>query len=138
MRRPTAIRAGLAYGGLAFLAGAMLGPVRELVLAPRIGGVPAALVEAAAMAVLLWRAARHAMARLAPPIPWRRRATVAGVALLVVVALDVMLGLALQAGGLAEGRAPRGLAEQAVMLPLLAWLVALPLLIVRRHADPVS
>lgn len=130
--------AGLTYGGLAFLAGAVLGPLRELILAPRIGGLPGALAEAAAMAALLWLAARHVMARLVPPIPRRVRATVAGVALLVVIALDVLLGLALQASGLAEGRAPRSLAEQAVMLPLLAWLVVLPFIIGRRHADALS
>jgi hypothetical protein len=88
--------------------------------------------------VLLWLAARRVMARLAPPVGRRRRATVAVVALLVVIALDVGLGLVLRASGLAEDRAPRSLAEQTVMLPLLAWLVALPFIIGRRHADPVS
>ncbi len=129
--------AGLTYGGLAFLAGAVLGPLRELLLAPRIGGLPAAIAEAVAMAWLLWLAARHAMAGLPRPIPWRRRAVVALFGLLVVLGLDIALGLALQASGLAAGRAPRSLAEQAIMLPLLAWLVALPFLIGRRHADPV-
>jgi hypothetical protein len=38
-----AVRAGVLYGGLAFLNGLVLGPVRELVLAPRIGGVAAAV-----------------------------------------------------------------------------------------------
>jgi hypothetical protein len=132
------IRAGLAYGGLAFLAGAALGPLRELVFAPRIGGLPAALAEGVALAVLLWLAARRAMARLVRPVPWRQCAMVAAPGLLVVIALDVALGVALQASGLAATRAPRGLAEQAVMLPLLAWLVALPFLIGRRHADALS
>lgn len=132
------MKPGLLYGGLAFLAGAVLGPLRELVLAPRIGGPPAALAEAAAMAVLLWLAARRAMALLVPPVPWRRRAAMAGVALLVVVALDVLLGVALQASGLAATRAPRSLMEQAVMPPLLAWLVALPFIIGRHHADALS
>ncbi|MBR0662431.1 hypothetical protein GXW75_24460, partial [Roseomonas oryzicola] len=55
-----AARAGVLYGGLAFAAGAVLGPLRELLLAPRIGGLAAALAEAAAMAGLLWLAARRA------------------------------------------------------------------------------
>ncbi|MEO3475195.1 hypothetical protein AAFN86_25260 [Roseomonas sp. CAU 1739] len=128
------MKPGLTYGALAFLAGAILGPIRELILAPRIGGLSAALAEAAAMALLLWMAARRVMAR----VPWRRRAMSAVVALGVVLVLDIAVGLALQASGFAADRAPRSLAEQAVMLPLLAWLVALPFLIGRGHADAVS
>ena len=129
--------AGAAYAGLAFAAGAMLGPLRELLLAPRIGGLAAALAEAAAMLLLLALSARWVMVRLAPPVTRRVRATVAQVALLVVLACDIALGLVLQVSGLAAARAPRSLAEQAVMLPLLAWLVVLPFLIGRRHADAV-
>ncbi|HWT07693.1 MAG TPA: hypothetical protein VN329_00920 [Roseomonas sp.] len=133
----TPARAGLAYAGLAFAAGAVLGPVRELLLAPSLGGLPAALAQAAAMLGLLWIAARRVMARIAPPVTRRGRATVALVALTVVLACDVALGLALQASGLAAGRVPRGVAEQAVVLPLLAWLFALPFLTGPRHADAV-
>ncbi|MBR0670777.1 hypothetical protein, partial [Neoroseomonas soli] len=65
--------AGLLYGGLAFAAGMVLGPARELLLAPRIGAVPAALVEAAAMAPLLRVAARIALARLSAPVAGGQR-----------------------------------------------------------------
>jgi len=126
------MNAGLTYGALAFAAGALLGPVRELLLAPLLGGLPAALVEAAALAVLLWLAARCVVVRMAAPSP-RARAVVAGVALVVIVACDVGLGLLLDWSGVAGARAPRGVAERLVGLPLLAWLVAMPLL-VRRHA----
>ena len=125
--------AGLAYAALAFLIGALLGPLRELVLAPRIGGLPAALAEAAVMAGLILGAARFVMARVAPPLTPRARAMVAGIALVLVLGLEAMLGMALAASGLAALRAPRGMAEQAVGLPLLGWLAALPFLL-RRHA----
>jgi hypothetical protein len=123
------IRAGLRYGALAFLAGAVLGPVRELLLAPRLGGLPAALVEAAAMAALLWLAARHAVP---PEAGWQARAVMAAVALAVVLLAEAALTAALDASGLSASRAPRSAAEQAVGLPLLAWLVALPFLLRRR------
>ena len=125
------MNAGLTYGALAFAAGALLGPVRELLLAPLLGGLPAALVEAAALAVLLWLAARYVVGRMAVPSP-RARAVVAGVALVVVVACDVGLGLLLDWSGVAGARAPRGVAERLVGLPPLAWLVAMPLLVHRR------
>ncbi|WP_137125744.1 hypothetical protein [Roseomonas sp. HF4] len=129
----TPLRAGLVYAALAFLAGMALGPVRELALAPRIGGLPAALAEATAMAALLWVMARAVMARLAPPPSASRRAVVAAVALAVVLALEAALGAVFEATGLAATRAPRGGAERAVGLALLAWLAVLPFL-VRRHA----
>lgn len=120
-------RAGLRYGFLAFLAGAVLGPVRELLLAPAIGGLPAALLEAAAMALLIFLAARGVLDRMPPRQGWRARAAMAGVGLAVVLLSEAALGLALEASGMAAARAPRSLAEQAVGLPLLLWLAALPL-----------
>lgn len=125
-----AARAGVLYGGLAFAAGAVLGPLRELLLAPAIGGLAAALAEAAAMAGLLWLAARRAVASIEA---LRARAVVATLGLVVVLALEALLALAFDASGLAATRAPRGLAEQGIGVALLAWLFALPFL-VRRHA----
>jgi hypothetical protein len=124
-----AARAGVLYGGLAFAAGAVLGPLRELVLAPRIGGLPAALVEAAAMALLLWRAADRVTRGNEAP---RQRAAVAMLGLIVVLLLEALLALAFDASGLAAARAPRGLAEQGIGVALLAWLFALPFLVRRR------
>ena len=124
-----AARAGVLYGGLAFAAGAVLGPLRELLLAPRIGGLAAALVEAAAMAGLLWLAARRAVAGIEA---LRARAVVATLGLVVVLALEALLALAFDASGLAAARAPRGLAEQGIGVALLAWLFALPFLVRRR------
>jgi hypothetical protein len=119
------VRAGLAFGGLAFLGGAALGPVRELLLAPWLGGIPAAWLEAAAMAAWLWLAAGIA---LRAPESTAARGVMAAVALGVVLAAEAALGVALSATGLAATRAPRGLAEQVPGLLLLAWLVALPFL----------
>lgn len=125
----TAARAGVLYGGLAFAAGAVLGPLRELLLAPRIGGLAAALIEAAAMAGLLWLAAQRAVARIDTP---RSRAVIAILGLVVVLVLEALLALAFDASGLAATRALRGLAEQGIGVALLAWLFALPFLVRRR------
>jgi hypothetical protein len=132
-RRGAGVTPGLIYGALAFAAGGALGPVRELLLAPAFGSVPAALAEAVAMAVLLWLAARWVVARL--PVPTRRaRALVAGMALALVVACDIALGLLLDASGLAGTRAPRNVATQVLGLVLLAWLAAMPFAVHRRAA----
>ena len=132
-----ALSAGLVYAALSFAIGATLGPVRELALAPRIGGLPAALLEAGAMAALLWLAARLVLARLEPPPTPRSRAVVAGMAVGCVLALEVALGIALDATGLAANRPPRGGTEQAIGLALLLWLAILPFLVRRGHAVAV-
>ena len=122
------IRAGLGFGALGFLAGGLLGPLRELVLAPRLGGMAAALLEAAVMAVLLWLAARATVPRHADA---RGRAVIAVIALLVGVLAEFALAWVFVVTGLAVGRAPRSLAEQAPGVVLLFWLVALPFLVRR-------
>lgn len=122
------IRAGLRLGAFAFLAGACVGPLRELWLAPAIGGLAVAWVEFgllfAWLSLIAWRAVPGGPA-------FRHRAVLAVVALALVVACELALGFAFTASGLAASRAPRGLAEQAPGLLLLAWLAALPFLVRR-------
>ncbi|MCB4822002.1 hypothetical protein [Roseicella aerolata] len=117
---------GLLYGLLAFLAGAVLGPIRELVLAPVIGGLQAALIEGAVMAVALFLVARLAARRLPPHAGREPRAGMAAMGLMVVLAAEAALGAALDASGLSAERAVRSGAEQAVGLVLLGWLAVLP------------
>ena len=124
-------RAGLRYGAVAFLLGAALGAVRELFLSPALGGLAAALLEAAALAVLLPLAARSVLDRLPPRQGWEARAALAATGLALVLLAEAALALALDASGIAEARAPRSAGERAVGLPLLAWFAALPLLLRR-------
>ncbi len=122
------IRAGLRLGGLAFLAGLCAGPLRELVLAPAIGGGMAAWVEFLVLAPVLGVIAWYV-------VPSRQgtgaRAAIAVLALAVALLCEAALGLAFTASGLAAARAPRGLSEQAPGILLLAWLAALPFLVRR-------
>lgn len=124
-------RAGLRYGTLAFLAGLALGAVRELLLAPAIGGLPAALVEGAALAALLPLAARSVLDRMPPRQGRPARLAMAAAGLLVVLAGEAVLYVALQAGGIAEARAPRAPAELAVGPVLLLWFATLPFILRR-------
>ncbi len=117
---------GVIYGFLTFLAGAVLGPIRELLLAPVIGGLPAALLEGVVMAVALLVLARFAARRLPPVASRGPRAGMAAAGLVVVLAAEAALGAALDAGGLSAQRAVRSGAELAVGLLLLAWLAVLP------------
>lgn len=114
--------AGFRLGAVGFLLGLVLGPLRELLLAPAIGGMAAAVIEAAVMLAALWWLAGAALRP--PPVPW-----MAGVvAVATVLAAEMLLGVGFDATGLSAQRAPRGLAEQAVGLVPLLWLGLLPLL----------
>ena len=124
-------RAGLRYGTLAFLAGAATGMVRELLLAPSLGGLAAALLEGVAMAVLLPLAARSVLEGLPPRQGPAVRLALAAAALAVVLVGEAALSLLFEASGIAEARAPRSPAELAVGPALLLWFAALPLLLRR-------
>lgn len=117
------LTAGLRLGAYAFAAGMLLGPVRELLLAPAIGGLAAALVEAVVLIGVLWLLARFVL-RPPPGVPWI--ASLAAVA--VVLGAELLLGALFTLLGPEAERAPRDLAEQAVGLIPLAWLAALPFL----------
>ena len=120
------LRAGLVYGGLAFLAGAVLGPIRELALAPSIGGLAAALLEAAVLAVLIWQAARFT-ARFLPADGGRDpRAGMALTGVVVVLLAELALGAVFAATSLTAGRSAAGGGEAVIGLALLAWLAMLP------------
>ncbi|WP_052214642.1 hypothetical protein [Belnapia sp. F-4-1] len=86
------LRAGTAYAVAMFGLGALLGPLRELVLAPRFGATAAAALEAVpmllGMAVLAPGLARHL--EVPPALPARLGMGGAGLVLLVLAetALD--------------------------------------------------
>jgi hypothetical protein len=124
-------RAGLRYGALALFAGAVLGLVRELLLAPSLGGLAAALLEGAAMALLLPLAARRVLDRMPPRQGAGARLALAAAGLAVVLAAEAALSFLFEASGIAEARAPRSPAELAVGQALLLWFAALPLLLRR-------
>lgn len=91
--------AALVYVLLAFALGFVLGPVRELFLAPALGRVGALLVELPLLLAACWWMAPRVMRRV-PPGMGRLRAGFAALALLLV--LEFTLGMALRGWDFAE------------------------------------
>ena len=121
-----ACNAGLLYGAAAFGLGMLLGPLRVLVLEPRLGVTGATAVEAVPMLLALaLLAPRIARAQGVPPATAARlrmgRWALALVLLLDVVGALALGGLGAWIGGLAT---PAGL----IGLALLAALALMPLL----------
>lgn len=105
--------AGLAYFGLVFTLGAMLGTVRTLVLEPRLGAVPSVLIELPFMLLASWAICRWIAARLAVPVSLRQRLAMGGTAFFLLVSAELLLSIFIAGGSasayIAACRTPAGL-----------------------------
>jgi hypothetical protein len=126
-----ALRPGALYGLLGFLLGAVLGPLRELLLAPAMGGVPAAALEAALIAPGLWLIGSYAVRPIASVVGWQPRLAMALVAFFVVMLAEGILAALLESQGLASHRTVPGETERMIGYALMAWLAAVPFLVAR-------
>jgi len=115
------LRAAFLYVLLAFALGFVLGPLRELVLAPALGRVGALLVELPLLLAACWWFAPWVMRRV-PPGVGRLRAGFAALALLFV--LEFTLGLVVRGWDFAEWMRSFWTAHGAVTLAGY-WLFAL-------------
>jgi hypothetical protein len=123
-----ALGAALAYSALVFAAGFVLGTLRVLVLAPLLGEPAAVLLEVPVMLVVSWAVCARLTRRFAVPAAASARLGMGGVALLVLLAAELVLS------ALAFGRAPAtfvsGLARPAgavgfagqMLFALIPWL----------------
>ena len=125
------VSAGLRYFALVFAAGFVLGFVRVLWLAPRIGPRVAELLEAPIMLVVIVLAARHVVARIRPHPGRGRRLGIGLIALAVLLATEVGVVLWLQGLTLRDAIAGRDPINGAVYVASLILMVIMPL-VVRR------
>jgi hypothetical protein len=125
------LAAGLLYVLLVFAAGALCGSLRDLVLAPRIGRLPALLVETLPMLAASFLAARWVTARLRVPARTLPRLVMGGAALALLFALEFAGARALRGMSAAEYAA--GLTTPFGLVSLLLFLIfaAMPLLLLR-------
>lgn len=128
------IQAGLSYFALTFGAGFVLGPIRILVLEPRIGSRAAELLEMPVMIGVTFLAARWVAGRLdVPPRPGPR----IGMGMLAAaLLLAAEFGLVLRLRGLTleEYFANRDPVSGTVYYAAVLLLALMPLLVIRRRA----
>ncbi|MCC6306088.1 MAG: hypothetical protein IT545_12945 [Rhodobacteraceae bacterium] len=124
MRR--ALGAGAAYGAAIFALGVVLGTVRVLVLAPRVGALGAVAVELPVMLGASWLAAGALARRFGVPARAGARAAMGAAGFVLLIAAEVALGRSLgqdparQAAALATAAGAAGLAGQVAfaLIPL--------------------
>ena len=130
-------RAGLAYFALVFGAGFVLGPLRILLLVPRVGERAAELLELPVMVGICWLAARWVTRRFAVPASRGARLGMGALAGALLLAAEFALVLPLRGLTLAEYFATRDpVSGTAYYLAVL--LMALMPLLVRRDGGPAS
>jgi hypothetical protein len=96
------LKIGLLYFMLVFGSGFLLGPIRILWVAPKVGNRAAELLECPVMILVTFVAARWIVVRfsVSKSIPVRLR--VGGVALALLIGAEITLGMALRGMSLSE------------------------------------
>ncbi|MEZ5355391.1 MAG: hypothetical protein R2762_22370 [Bryobacteraceae bacterium] len=121
------------YFAIVFGTGFLLGPIRLLVLVPRLGSRWAELAEMPVMLAAIVCAARWIVRRTAPPLPRRSWQGVGLIALVLMLAAEFGLVLQLRGIPLAEYFATRDpVSATAYYLSLLAF-AAMPAEFARRQ-----
>lgn len=88
------VKAGLAYFAIVFAAGFVLGTIRTLLLAPRLGPFAAVLVELPVMLVIAWIACGWAVSRFAVGSSRVDRLVMGALALALLLAAELVLAVA--------------------------------------------
>lgn len=126
------LRAAALYVALTFAVGALLGALREVVLAPRLGRDAALLVEAPLLLLAIVLAARFVTRRRAVPSDLRHRLTLGALALGLLLAIELSLGVLVRGIGVADQ-----VVAWASLFGVVTWLLylafaAMPALLARR------
>jgi hypothetical protein len=114
------LRAGALYFALVFVAGFILGTLRERLIAPWVGSVGAVLIETPIMLAVSFWAARFVVGRLAVPARAGDRLLMGGAAFLLLMLAETVIGVALMGQTVAEHVA--GYARPRQLIGLLAQI----------------
>lgn len=126
------LKAGVLYFALVFGVGFVLGPIRILWVAPRLGTRVAELLEAPIMLVVAIVAARWIVRRLAVRPILSSRLGMGGIALGLMLIAEFTLVLWLRGLSIREYLASRDPVAGAVYYVMLGAFAVMPLLVARR------
>ena len=121
-----AIKAGLAYFALVFGAGFVLGALRVSILVPRFGERISELIEMPLMFAVIVIVARFVMRRFAVPFSIVARLGTGLLALVLLLAAELVLAVILQERSLADYVASRDPISGSVYLAMLVLFALMP------------
>ena len=125
------LKAGVAYFGLVFGAGFLLGCIRVPFLVPHLGARVAELLEMPVQFVVIVFAARFIVRRFSLPLDTAIRLGVGFVALGLAIAAELLLALVLAERSVGEYLASRDPVSGSVYLVMLLGFALLPLILAR-------
>ncbi len=125
------IKAGIAYFGLVFGAGFILGAIRVPFLVPHLGERIAELVEMPVMLIVILVSARFVTQRFALPNAVSVRLGTGLLALGLLLTAEVLLAVALQDQSLVQYIASRDPVSGSVYLAMLMLFAVMPFIIGR-------
>lgn len=135
---PRFAKPAMHYFCLVFGAGFVLGAIRVPFLVPRLGERHAELLEMPFMLVVMFHSARYVTARYRLQPRWSATLPVGCTALTLLVAAELLLGLALQGRSLGQYLAARDPVSGSVYAGMLLLFAILPALLARRRVPGVS
>jgi hypothetical protein len=121
-----AIKAGLAYFALVFGAGFVLGALRISILVPRFGERISELIEMPLMFAVIVIVARFVMRRFAVPFSIFARLGTGLLALVLLLAAELVLAVILRERSLADYVASRDPISGSVYLAMLVLFALMP------------
>lgn len=125
------VAAGAAYFAVVFAVGWVLGPLRELVIVPRLGRFAGVVMEAPLMLAASLVAARWIVRRLAVPRALDTRLAMGGVAFALLMAAELLGARWLRGLSFAEYLARFGTPAGLVSLLLFLLFAVMPALVPR-------
>jgi hypothetical protein len=131
-----ATKAGLVYFLIVFAAGFVIGPVRILVLEPRLGPVGALLIELPIMIAVMVLAARWALARFRVPARWNAWLTMGALALALQQIGDIAVAIMLRGMTMMDHWRHFTTAEGMMFAASLIIFLLMPGLVGRRNLTP--
>ena len=132
------VQAGAAYFALVFAAGFLLALIRIPFLVPRLGERVAELLEAPLMLVVIFIASRYVVHRFTLAASARLSIAVGMLALVLLLAAELLLAVALEGRSVAAYISDRDHISGSVYLASLLLYAVLPWLQFRKHRISVG
>jgi hypothetical protein len=123
------VKAGVAYFAIVFGAGFVLGSIRVPFLVPRLGERAAELLEMPIMCAVVVFSARFVVKRFAVAPTIGPRLATGVIALVLLLAAELLLAVALQGRSVGQYIASRDPVSGSVYLGMLALFAAMPLML---------
>jgi hypothetical protein len=130
-----AVKAGLLYFALTFAAGAVFGPIRQLVLEPQVGDLTATAIEAPVMVLAMTLAARWVIGWFPVPNDLATRIGMGATAFGLLMVMEAVTASLVRGWTVIQWLTHFTTPVGAFSLAIFLLFAAMPMLLARRHTE---